>query len=99
MTMLEKMAQRIADTCLISERGDRMESAREIARAALLAIREPSEGMLRAAFVEMNRTPGRRWKQMKSEAKPEREIFDAKERPRFTAMIDAILADKPEGGA
>jgi hypothetical protein len=52
--------------------------------------REPTEAMLKAAFVAMNRTPGGEWKRMKAEGKSPREIFDAKMRPRYAAMIASL---------
>lgn len=61
------------------------------ARAALTAIREPSEGTLRAAFVAMNETPGGTWKRMKAENATPRRLFDVKMVPRWQAMIDHIL--------
>ena len=94
-TMLEKMAVAMARMDDCDPAAVTNPRYWGLARAALQAIRVPDDRMLRAAFVEMNRTPGRTWKQMKSEAKTEREIFDAKTRPRHTAMIDAILNEKP----
>lgn len=99
MTALEKateaVEEKMAEILLSLERGavvpDRYES---VARAVLMAVREPDDRMLKAAFVEMNRTPGGTWKRMKAENATPREMFDAKERPRFTAMIDAILNEE-----
>lgn len=72
-----------------------LETSERIARAAILALREPTEAMLRAAFVAMNETPGGTWKQMKAEGVTPRRLFDIKMAPRFRAMIDAIL-DEPQ---
>jgi len=63
-------------------------------RAAFETAREASDGMLNAAFDEMNLTPGKTWKAMKASHASEREIFHAKHKPRYTAMIDAILNEK-----
>lgn len=52
MTMLEKMARAISDTGYIGERAqsdpDDLAAALVMARAALLAIREPTEAMVEA---------------------------------------------------
>jgi hypothetical protein len=63
-------------------------------RAALEVLREADDKMLNAAFKEMNLTPGKTWKAMKASRASEREIFHAKHKPRYTAMIDAILNEK-----
>lgn len=104
MKMLEKMARAMcvlesgnwnAASCMETLGGSEPEDMRQgyldLARAALEAVREADDLMLKAAFAEMNRTSGRTWKQMKAGNATPREMFDAKERPRFTAMIDAIL--------
>lgn len=62
-----------------------------LARAAVEAMREPSEAMLRGAFVAMNETPGGTWKTMKAEGATPRRLFDVKMAPRWRAMIDAAL--------
>lgn len=63
------------------------------ARAVLFAVREPDGKMLKAGFAAMNATPSGTWKRMKAEARHPIQIFNAKMRPRWSAMIDAILAD------
>ena len=65
-----------------------------IARSTLLALREPTEGMVEAAFVAMNETPSGTWKRMKAEKLSPRELFAAKMRPRWTAMIDFALRER-----
>lgn len=80
-TMLEKMATAIAETGYVSEQALRMGAAEAIARDALLAIREPSETMIDAAFSDTT------WDEANNHTDPI---------PAFTAMIDAILNEKPE---
>lgn len=63
--------------------------------AAIEAMREPTEAMLKAAFVAMNATPSGTWKAMKAEGVTPRRLFDVKMAPRFRAMIDAALAVAP----
>lgn len=73
--------------------------ARPVVRAILQAMREPSEGMLHAAFVEMNATPSGTWKALKAaNVSPER-LFVAKMRPRWQAMIDRLLAEPDDTDA
>jgi hypothetical protein len=107
-TMLEKMARAAAMTAVgdlphgeTTAEGlwewmsdDQRDKMVAIARAALDAIREADDKMLNAAFKEMNLTPGKTWKAMKALRASEREIFHAKHKPRYTAMIDAILNEK-----
>lgn len=66
---------------------------RDEARAAIAVMEIPTEGMLRAAFVEMNKTPSGTWKAMKAANETPRALFDAKMVLRFTAMISAALKD------
>jgi hypothetical protein len=73
---------------------DQRDAMLTMVRAVLLAIREADDRMLNAAFNEMNMTPGRTWKAMKAAHASEREIFHAKHKPRYTAMIDAILNER-----
>lgn len=62
------------------------------AQAAVEAMREPTEAMLRGGFVAMNETPGGTWKAMKAEGATPRRLFDVKMAPRWRAMIDAAMA-------
>jgi hypothetical protein len=71
---------------LVVDEADRAE-----ARAAIEAMREPTEEMLKAAFVAMNETPSGTWKAMKAEGVTPRRLFDVKQAPRWRAMIDAAL--------
>lgn len=59
---------------------------------------EPTPKMLKAAFAAMNATPSGEWKRMKAENKTPREIFDAKMRPRWSAMLAAAPASPLPGG-
>lgn len=74
----------------------RMKSDREIAHivvSVLGAVREPSAKALKAAFVEMNKTPSGTWKAMKADNATPRALFDAKMTPRWSAMIDALIEE------
>lgn len=55
----------------------------------VLVPREPTEAMLKAAFVAMNDTPSGTWKRMKAEGVTPRRMSDVKMAPRYRAMIDA----------
>lgn len=59
------------------------------------------DAMLKAAFAEMNRTPGGAWKAMKASGAPPRALFDAKMRPRWAALLAAAppppVAEDVEG--
>ena len=55
----------------------------------VLVPREPTGSMLKAAFAAMNATPSGTWKRMKAEARHPIQIFNAKMRPRWSAMIGA----------
>lgn len=70
----------------------RWEQWEEAARTVIEAMGEPTEAMLRAAFVAMNETPGGQWKQMKAEGVTPRRLFDVKMAPRYRAMIAAARA-------
>ena len=59
---------------------------------------EPTPKMLKAAFAAMNATPSGEWKRMKAESKTPRELFDAKMRPRWVAMLAAAPASPLPGG-
>lgn len=87
--MLEKVAEAIAAE--MAKNAEGYTTPEEIARAALLALREPDEGMLHAGFVAMNETPGGQWKRMKAEGVTPRRMFDVKMVPRWQAMIDQAL--------
>lgn len=58
---------------------------------------EPTEAMLKAAFAAMNATLSGEWKRLKAENKTPREIFDAKMRPRWSAMLAAAPASPLPG--
>lgn len=65
----------------------------------VLVPREPTGAMLKAAFSAMNATPSGTWKRMKAEARHPIQIFNAKMRPRWSAMLAAAPASPlPEGG-
>ena len=65
----------------------------------VLVPREPTGAMLKAAFAAMNATPSGTWKRMKAEARHPIQIFNAKMRPRWSAMLAAAPASPlPEGG-
>jgi len=66
---------------------------REVYEAVLLSVREPSAKMLHAGFVSMNQTPSGEWKRLKAAKLSPKELFVAKMTPRFTAMIDGLLAE------
>ena len=85
-TMLEKMVRRIWAILPADDADEAL--SREIARAALMAIREPSDAMLAPACKTHN--PG----EPMSEARPEECLAITRARARFTAMIDAVLEDK-----
>lgn len=53
---------------------------------------EPTEAMLKAAFVAMNETPSGTWKRMKEEGVTPRRLFDVKMAPRYRAMLAAAPA-------
>ncbi len=74
-------------------REDRM--SMQQARAAIEAMREPTEAMLHAGFVAMNQTPSGRWKAMKAEGVTPRRLFDVKMAPRYRAMLYAALKSSP----
>lgn len=66
-------------------------TSRRIARAAIKAMSEPTEAMLKAAFVAMNETSSGAWKRMKSEGVTPRRLFDVKMAPRYRAMMAEAL--------
>lgn len=70
------------------------DAAFQIAKAVLLALQEPTEGMLHAAFVAMNETPSGTWKRMKAEGQTPRRLFDVKMAPRWRAMIGYVLGER-----
>ncbi len=70
---------------------------RDMARAAIEAMREPTETMLHDAFVAMNETPSGTWKAMKAAGTSPRCMFDVKMAPRYRAMITAALKDTGAG--
>lgn len=82
-TMLEKMAEAIGSQ-MAEDDNDNI----DMARAALQAIREPSDEMLAPAC--RTHRPG----QPMSEARPEECPAISRSRARFTTMIDAILEGK-----
>ena len=55
----------------------------------VMVPREPTDKMLKAAFVAMNQTPAAEWKAMKAANLSPRAISDAKMAPRYRAMISA----------
>lgn len=57
---------------------------------------EPTDAMLKAAFVAMNETPSGTWKRMKEEGVTPRRLFDVKMVPRYRAMIAATPASAGE---
>jgi hypothetical protein len=57
---------------------------------------EPTDAMLKAAFVAMNETPSGTWKRMKEEGVTPRRMFDVKMAPRYRAMIAAAPASAGE---
>lgn len=89
---LEAMAQAILAK-VPAGYGMTKSEAVEYARAALSATREPTESMLDAAFVAMNKTPSGTWKRMKAEGQTPRRIFDVKMAPRWRAMIAHITGE------
>ncbi len=64
----------------------------------VLVPREPTGAMLKAAFAAMNATPSGTWKRMKAEARHPIQIFNAKMRPRWSAMLSAAPASPLPGG-
>ena len=64
----------------------------------VLVPREPTGAMLKAAFAAMNATPSGTWKRMKAEARHPIQIFNAKMRPRWSAMLAAAPASPQPGG-
>jgi hypothetical protein len=63
----------------------------------VLVPREPTEAMLKAAFVAMNETPSGTWKRMKAEGQTPRRMFDVKMAPRYRAMIAAAPTQSAGG--
>lgn len=63
----------------------------------VLVPREPTEAMLKAAFVAMNDTPSGTWKRVKAEGQTPRRLSDVKMAPRYRAMI-AAAPHPPQGG-
>jgi len=85
-TMLEKMAEAISEesyraACYSPGSGVSLDEARDVARAALQAIREPSKAMIMAG-TDVSR------------AAYEAYCGEAGSNDIFTAMIDAILEGK-----
>lgn len=91
---LEAMTAALAGE-LAAKYGIHVSHPYDLARAALKAIREPSDRAIHSAFVAMNNTPSGTWKAMKATGGlPPAAIFKAKMIPRWQAMIDHILADE-----
>lgn len=64
------------------------------AAAVLDELMTPTEGMLKQSFAAMNDTPSREWERLKAAGLTKRQMFDAKMRPRYTAMIKAAKEGK-----
>lgn len=88
MNMREKIARAIA-RAVDEEMYWDSPSFLRAADNALNALMEPTEGMLKRSFAAMNETPSGEWKRLKAAGLTERQLFDAKMRPRYTAMIRA----------
>lgn len=67
------------------------------ARSAVIAVLESVRDMppvaMKAAWVAMNETPSGTWKRMKAEKLAPKELFAAKMGPRWSAALDALIAE------